>query len=93
MAKMVELSRRFDLGSPGVVFEEREGALPGDLVRNYTLPSTHEQLVLFIDAGGNLTRSEYHNFEMDSVLTSEYGPETPSMPTPKSSTPRSFSPF
>lgn len=75
MAKMVELSKRFDLGSPGVVLDEREGELPGDLVKNYTLPSTHERLVLFIDARGNLTRSEYYNFEMDSVLTSEYGPD------------------
>lgn len=75
MAKMIELSRRFDPGSAGVIFEEREGELPGYLVRNYTRPTTDERLVLFIDAGGNLTSSEYYNFKMDSVLTSEYGPD------------------
>jgi uncharacterized repeat protein (TIGR01451 family) len=74
MAKMIELSRRFDAGSLGVVVDEREGELPGHLVRNYTRPAT-EQLVLFIDAGGNITRSEYYNFEMGSVLTSEFGPD------------------
>ena len=75
MAKMIELSRRFDPGSAGVVFDEREGDLPGVLVKNYTRPATDERLVLFVDAAGNITRSEYYNPEMDSVLTSEYGPD------------------
>ncbi|KUK94172.1 MAG: Conserved repeat domain protein [Methanothrix harundinacea] len=75
LAKMIELSRRLDTRSPGVIVEEKEGELPGDVVRNYTRPATDEQLVLFIDAGGNITRSEYYNFEMGSVLTSEYGPD------------------
>jgi uncharacterized repeat protein (TIGR01451 family) len=73
MAKMIELSKRFDPGSSGVVLEEREGDLSGVLVKNYTRLSTDERLVLFIDARGNLTRSEYYNFEMGSVFTSEYG--------------------
>ena len=75
LAKMVELRERFDKGSARLVVDVAEGDLPGYEVYNYTNPATNERLVLFMDARGILTRSEYHNPGMDAVLTSEYGPD------------------
>ncbi len=75
LAKMIELRGRFDKGSPRLVVDVAEGDLPGYEVYNYTNPATNERLVLFMDAGGILTRSEYYNPGMDAVLTSEYGPD------------------
>ena len=74
LAKMREIQKRFDPTAPGTLIEEAVGPLPGDLVRNYTSPATDERLVLFVDAAGNITRSEYTNPQIGAVLTSEFGP-------------------